>query len=214
MIDAAVQIRSGLTQPGRPAPGVGLYKLHRRSVDILHDRRKYWLAISTWNASMVEQVHKLMIHDPEVIIDIGYSYGIGHGHMEFAHEVARYGRSVDLACYIDGVPRHRFLPRKLGSLWSHHRISVPRNVKRVAVWWTLNRSSIWQPQGRDVATGPDTVVIRRTCYGAQELLVDYGPPGIRRIDPNMFHSNIDDDDTIHDEIIEIMSHLLELPNAA
>ena len=206
MIKAGINIGTGFMQPGRPSGGVGLYHLHDMAVDEFFDRRETWLSISTWNANMAEQVHKMMSRKPEKIIDVGYSYGCGEAAINFCREVGQYGRQVDLLCLIDPVIRFRHIlkPMSLVTRFTHLAFRVPPNVKEVALWRTVNKETWMSPWAREIKVGKNTRILSKVVFGSTENLIKYSPKGQHRKDPNIFHSNIDELPVIHDEIMDLL----------
>lgn len=205
MIKAGIQLITGFQQAGHPAEGVGIWALHDDLALLYRDRRDYWLSCDTWDCDAKAQAHKMVRrgHDTKTkYVDVGYSYGAGRGVRDHAAELDSYGKELDLVIYVDPVPRfdqvrHLYPLTTWRSLFGRAPLVVPGNVKKVVVYWTLNKKTAFSPRGRDViASNKDTRILQRTVFGSKDLLVKWRPKGRHVVDPDVNHSTIDGDERV------------------
>jgi hypothetical protein len=85
------------------------------------------------------------------IMAIGYSWGAGHGVMQFAKAIGELDLSIEIACLADPVYRHPWLPswlqvRSLLNYVLAPTITVPWSIREVR--WVRQRRS--KPMGHDL----------------------------------------------------------------
>ncbi len=207
MIFAALQGFSGYKNPPRPAPSVGAWKIHHRLAQHpdTSDRRRYWLSCDAWDCDVEAQAYKAVERKPDKIMCYAaHSYGAGRAFRDWCKVLHRWGREVDLVNLIDPVPRYDGVRNAwplftFRSLWGSALYRVPDNVKKVCIWYTVNRESRFSPRGRDVEARDGLHVIFRAVYGHGDLTTKQWPGGLHRIAPEVYHGNIDDHQQVQDE---------------
>ncbi len=203
-----VQCLSGFMNPGAPAPEVGVWKIHGHIRERLFDTREYWVSCDPWNGDMKSQVIKMLDHKPKIIVAAGvHSYGFGRAFRDWCKWLRHWGRNVDHVNIIDGVPRYDrwyhvwpFLTWR--SLWGSELLQVPKNVKSVSVFYTINRKSWSSPRARDIQARDELHVVRRVVFGHGGVKQGGWPPGKIIIDPQVTHGTIDNNKRVQEWCLE------------
>lgn len=217
-IDGAVQLFSGFLNPGAPAPEVGVWNIHGVLRERLHDTRKNWISCDPWDADVKSQVIKMLAHKPDKITAIVHSYGWGRSLRDWAWWVNYFGREIDHVGIIDGVPRydkwyHLWPLQTFRSLWGSQLLQVPKNVKSVSIYRTLNRKSWTSPWARDIQARENLHVVRRIVFGNGGIKQGGWPPGKAIIDPRVTHGTIDNNERVQKWCIEDVYKTLGISDA-
>lgn len=188
---AAILLQTGAFAKAYPTPSSGLYRLARRIGEIHFDRREVWLGVRTHDANLTYDVEEIVERGAKLVIHTGHSMGDGQGLPALARLLAARNRRVNLACMIDPVPM----------VGPHFKVTdepfrMPPNVDAVTVARTVNKPPrLWDawftPWGRRVA---HPHVVSEIVFGTD--------------DPHVMHGNIDEQDRVHDQIIDAIGRAL------
>ncbi len=199
---AAIVFINGFGQGA--GPDEGLYRLYRSACDRWYDRRRDLVLYRTWDSNHRKTAQLIKASGAKHVVLVGYSYGAGWGCTQMARHLAELGLVVHQLFLIDPVPRYRFIPAKIKSLTRGGVYVVPPTVRQVEVWQQVNKRGLFDPVGHEITWSKNTVVTGRTYIGSRQNLTLYAPPWntVTKIqDPRVNHSNIDDDQAIHNAII-------------
>lgn len=202
--EAAIILFTGYTQDW--GPGTGLWRLRDKIAQRYYDRRRYLVALRTWNDSSEAAAELVRWAKPRSLYVIGYSYGCGWATTQFA-DALNGERAIDSLFAVDPVPRWRFAPLKVISLTRWGTYKVPANVRMAYGYRQVNGS----PYGRKLEAQNGTHLHTRMVFGSHDNLKEHaaGESSYWQRTPGADHSWIDDHPSVHDDIIGLLDQAIE-----
>lgn len=161
-----VQLISGYTQTEERWNGT--QELREKVIAELDDYSSLSVRVrlGKWNDDWRENARQLYMlreryaDEKFTVIVFAYSWGVGHGLVNFAKQLDRFGIDVAHAVVSDPIYRHWFTPGNWRLLWGDRRIQMPPNVKVIEGF----HQKTSQPMGRqpvsDVAKCDPWVLLR------------------------------------------------------
>lgn len=160
----AILLYSGFTQPASLNTGLG--QLYSRLCETHYDRRRSLVLSRTWKSQHDQDAQLVCDYGAEWVYVVGYSYGAGHGIKQFAKQMAKRGRDIDVGFFVDPVPRFKLM--KPISLTRWGTFEIPQNVIVAHGYRQVNASPYGRMLDRTGHSGEDYV------FGTTQNLVKYG----------------------------------------